>query len=96
MLFIIRCINTNFQGVIHVHNVILYLHLSHILTQLPEQNTSIEFIPTIVHATATGDPVDFRYNSSEAFGPIDVKLETPFSVTEVILTSEYMMNTDIT
>ena len=56
----------------------------------PEQNTSIEFIPTIVHATASEDPVDFRYNSSEAFGPIDVKLEAPFSVTEVILTSEYI------
>ena len=82
---------------IHVCNVTLYLLLPH-LTFLhnciqSEQNTSIEFIPTIVHATASGDLVSFRYNSSETFGTVDVKLETPFSVTEVILISEYTIVT---
>lgn len=73
-------------------NAILYPLLPHLIfihnCIQSEQNTSIEFIPTIVYATASGDLVDFRYNSSETFETIDVKLETPFSVTEVILISE--------
>jgi len=48
-----------------------------------DQGTNIQFSPTIVQASVVEDGIDFQYNASDAFRPIDVTLNSSFSVTEV-------------